>query len=219
MKRAAADLIWSAGAKVSREERADVIRRLPPLLKKLRDGMAEAGLGQEKQDEHIKALNDSLAAAFTAKAAAIPAERLDELMSRLEDLESMLPDAEDIVIDESIVMDLSGHESADLQIVTDGGSMPTPAMVAWARELQVGGWYMLEYMDRIEPVQLAWHGMRKQLSLFVSQQGRGTLFQQHRLASYLQAGLLVPAQDEALTVRATRSALAKLDADPERLLN
>ena len=34
-----------------------------------------------------------------------------------------------------------------------------------------------------------------------------------------QAGLLLPAQDEALTVRATRTALAKLDADPARLLN
>jgi hypothetical protein len=219
MRRAAADLIWSASAKVSREERAEVIRRLPLLLKTLREGMAEAGLPQAKQDEQIQALNDSLAAAFTAKAAAIPAERLDELMARLEDLEEMLPDADDITIDESIVMDLSGHESTELQIVTEGGSMPTPAMIAWARELQVGGWYMLEHRGRIEPVQLAWQGMRKQLSLFVSQQGRGTLFQQHRLASFLQAGLLVPAQDEALTVRATRSALAKLDADPERLLN
>lgn len=219
MKRAATDLIWSAGAKVSREERADVLRRLPPLLRTLREGMAEAGLAQDKQDEHIQSLNDSLAAAFTAKAAAIPAERLDELMARLEDLEEMLPDAEDLHIDESIVMDLSGHESSELQIVTEGGSMPTPAMTAWARELQVGSWYMLEHRGAIEPVQLAWQGMRKQLSLFVSQHGRGTLFQQHRLASYLQAGLLVPAQDEALTVRATRSALAKLDADPERLLN
>jgi len=218
MKRAATDLIWSAGAKVSREERADVLRRLPPLLKTLREGMGGAGLPQDKQDEHIQSLNDSLAAAFTAKAAAIPAERLDELMARLEDLEEMLPDADDLQIDESIVMDLSGHESTDLQIVTEGGSMPTPAMMAWARELQVGGWYMLEHRGAIEPVQLAWQGMRRQLSLFVSQQGRGTLFQQHRLASFLQAGLLVPAQDEALTVRATRSALAKLDADPERLL-
>jgi len=218
MKRAATDLIWSAGAKVSREERADVLRRLPPLLKTLREGMGGAGLPQDKQDEHIQSLNDSLAAAFTAKAAAIPAERLDELMARLEDLEEMLPDADDLQIDESIVMDLSGHESTELQIVTEGGSMPTPAMMAWARELQVGGWYMLEHRGAIEPVQLAWQGMRRQLSLFVSQQGRGTLFQQHRLASFLQAGLLVPAQDEALTVRATRSALAKLDADPERLL-
>ena len=30
---------------------------------------------------------------------------------------------------------------------------------------------------------------------------------------------MVPAQDEALTVRATRSALAKLDVDASRLLN
>jgi hypothetical protein len=45
------------------------------------------------------------------------------------------------------------------------------------------------------------------------------LFQRQRLASYLQAGLLLPAQDETLTVRATRSALAKLDADPTRLMS
>ena len=68
-------------------------------------------------------------------------------------------------------------------------------------------------------MQLAWQGMRRQLSLFVSPHGRGILFQQHRLAAFLQAGLLVPAQDESLTVRATRSALAKLDVDPSRLLN
>jgi hypothetical protein len=97
--------------------------------------------------------------------------------------------------------------------------MPTPAMVAWARELQVGSWSMLERGGSSEPVQLAWHGMRKQLSLFVTPHARCVLFQQHRLASYLQAGLIVPAQDEALTVRATRSALAKLDVDAELLLN
>ena len=97
--------------------------------------------------------------------------------------------------------------------------MPTPAMIAWARELQVGGWYMLDYRNRNEAVQLAWLGMRKQLSMFVTPQGRCVLFQQQRLAAFLQAGLLVPAQDEALTVRATRSALAKLDVDPSRLLN
>ena len=218
MKRAAADLIWSAGAKVSREERAEVITRLPGLLRMLREGMAEAGVPTEKQDEHIQALNDSLAAAFTARAAAIPVERLNELMARLETLEELLPDAEDVQINESLVMDLSGHESDDLEVVIDGGSMPTPAMRDWARELQVGGWYMLEYRDRIEPVQLAWQGMKKQLSLFVSVQGRGTLFQQQRLASFLQAGLLVPAQEESLTVKATRSALAKLDNDPGRLI-
>ena len=219
MKRAAADLIWSASAKVSRAERAEVIRRLPPLLKTLRDGMDDAGIPMPKQDEHIQRLNNSLAAAFTAKAAAISHERLEELMGRLETLEELLPEAEDVDIDESLVMDLSGHESSELEVVGEGGSMPTPAMLAWARELQVGGWYMLDYRNRNEAMQLAWQGMRRQLTLFVSPQGRGVLFQQHRLAAFLQAGLLVPAQEEALTVRATRSAMAKLDGDPSRLLN
>ncbi len=218
MKRAAADLIWSASAKVTREERAEVIRRLPLLLKNLREGMAAAGMDAARQDEHIQQLNNSLAAAFTAKAAVIPDDRLRELMERLETLEELLPDAEGVEIDESMVLDLSGHQSAELDVVLDGGSMPTPAMLAWARELQVGSWYMLDRGGRSEAVQLAWHGMRKQLSLFVTPQGRCVLFQQHRLASYLQAGLMLPAQDEALTVRATRSALAKLDVDASRLL-
>ena len=219
MKRAAADLIWSASAKVTREERAEVIRRLPVLLKSLREGMLSAGMDTAKQDEHIQQLNNSLAAAFTAKAAVIPDERLRELMEQLETLEELLPDAADVEIDESMVLDLSGHQSSDLEVVLEGGSMPTPAMVAWARELQVGSWYMLDRAGHAEPVQLSWHGLRKQLSLFVTPQGRCVLFQQHRLASFLQAGLIVPAQDEALTVRATRSALAKLDVDSSRLLS
>lgn len=218
MKRAASDLIWSAGAKVSREERAEVIRRLPPLLKVLREGMEQAGIAADKQDEHIQRLNDSLAAAFTAKTAAVPHERLVELMARLETLEEMLPEATDVEIDQEMVLDLSGQESSELEVVGEGGSTATPAMLAWARELQVGTWYMLDYRDRKEAVQLAWFGLRKQLALFVSPQGRGILFQQHRLAAFLQAGLLVPAQDEPLTVQATRSALAKLDGDPSRLL-
>ncbi|HEY1131067.1 MAG TPA: DUF1631 family protein, partial [Roseateles sp.] len=221
MKRAAADLIWSASAKASREERAEVIRRLPLLLKTLRDGMGHAGLPTEKQDEHVRQLNNALAAAFTAKTAAIPRERLDELMDQLDTLEAMLP--EDIEgeshVDEMLVRDLSGHESEGMEVVAEGGSAPTPAMVAWARELQVGGWFMLDYRGRNEQVQLAWRGLRKQLALFVTPQGRGVLFSLNRMAAFLQAGLLLPAQDEALTVLATRKALAKLDADPSGLLS
>ena len=219
MKRAAADLIWSATAKVSREERAEVIRRLPPLLKVLREGMGHAGLSAQKQDEQIRALNNSLAAAFTAKTATIPPDRLEELMSQLETLEAMLPDTAGGELDETLMRDLSAHESEELEVVAEGGAPPSAAMLAWAQELQIGSWYMLDYRGRTEPVQLAWRGLRHQLILFVSPKGRGVLFQQSRLAAFLQAGLLLPAQDEALTVKATRNALAKIDADPERLLN
>jgi hypothetical protein len=220
MKRAAADLIWSASAKVSREERAEVIRRLPPLLKTLRDGMGQAGMAVERQDEQVRTLNNALAAAFTAKTAQIPRERLDELMDQLETLEAMLPEGgEEIDIDPTMVRDLSGHESEGMEVVAEGGSDPSPAMLAWAKELQVGGWYMLDYRNRNEAVQLAWRGNRRQMALFVTASGRGVLFQLSRMAAFLQAGLLLPAQDESLTVKATRNALAKLDVDPSRLLN
>jgi hypothetical protein len=220
MKRAAADLIWSASAKVSREERAEVIRRLPPLLKTLREGMSQAGMAVERQDEQVRTLNNALAAAFTAKSAQIPRERLDELMDQLETLEAMLPEGGDeIDIDQTMVRDLSGHESEGMEVVAEGGSDPSPAMLAWAKELQVGGWYMLDYRGRNEAVQLAWRGTRRQMALFVTASGRGVLFQLSRMAAFLQAGLLLPAQDESLTVKATRNALAKLDVDPTRLLN
>jgi hypothetical protein len=219
MRAAATDLIWSAGAKVTREERAEVIRKLPPLLKKLREGMESAGVDGLKRDEHIRSLNESLAAAFSAKAAAIPPERFEELRERLEALEELLPEAGDVQLDQTLMLDISGDDQSALEVVGEGGSMPTPAMLQWARELQVGSWYMLEYGGSTQAVQLAWQGMRRHLSLFVTPTGRCLLFEQNRLASYLQAGLLLPAQDEALTVRATRTALAKLDADPARLLN
>ena len=171
------------------------------------------------QDERVAELNNALAAAFTAKAAAIPDDRLDELKERLESLEEMLPETAHLQIDESVVLDLSGYENSELEVVTGGGSTPTAAMLAWARELQVGSWFMLDYRDRLEPVQLAWRGLRGQLSLFVASTGRCVLFQRQPLAAFLQAGLLQPAQDESLTVRATRTALAKLDVDPSRLLS
>ncbi|MDI1260036.1 DUF1631 family protein [Aquabacterium sp.] len=219
LKRAAADLIWSASAKHSREDRADVLRRLPPLLKKVRDGMARAGMAVEKQDEHVHELNAALAAAFSARSATISSAHLKEVTERLEALDDILPNLAEVELDAQTLRDLSGHESSDLEVVAEGGTMPTPAMMAWARELQIGAWFQLDYRGSQESVQFAWSGLQKQLALFVTPQGRGVLFQLHRLAAFLQAGLLVPVEEESLTVRATREALAKLDADPDRLLN
>ena len=137
----------------------------PPPAAAAEDAARRHGAGRRRRwpsrTSTSSALNNSLAAAFTAKAAAISQDRLEELMTRLETLEELLPDAEDVEIDESMVLDLSGHESSELEVVAEGGSMPTPAMLAWARELQVGSWYMLDYRDRNESVQLAWQGMRK----------------------------------------------------------
>jgi hypothetical protein len=210
MKRVASDLIWSAGAKINREERASVLRRLPPLLKSLREGMAMSGLEPARQDELVKALNDALAAGFTAKAAPIPTAQLMDLTEQLESLESMMPDADLVEIDDALMRDLPGMSSTDLEVVRDGGDEPLEAMLAWARELQVGSWFLLAHGERHEPLQLAWYGLRRQLALFVAPNGQCKLFQTRRLAAYLQAGLMQPAQEEALTIKATREALEAL---------
>jgi hypothetical protein len=188
MKRAAADLIWSASAKVSREERAEVIRRLPPLLKTLRDGMQSAGVPANKQDEHIQKLNNSLAAAFTAKAAAIPHDRPRDLMARLETLGRAA--ARRRRRRDRRVARCSTCRPRELRARGGRrGRLDAHAGHAVVGPRAAGGsWFMLDYRNRNEAVQLAWQGLRKQLTLFVSPQGRGILFQQHRLAAFLQAG-------------------------------
>jgi hypothetical protein len=213
---AALELVWIASAKTTREERAEVIRRLGPLLAALRQGMLSGGLPGDRQETSLRALNVSLTAAFAARSAAIDTDQLSRLKLRLEALDEILPDA-DFEIDDSFALDLSGHESDELEIVAEGGMTPSAGALAATDEMLVGAWYMLEYRDRQEAVQLAWQGMRKQLSLFVSSRGRCVLFQRRRLAAFLQAQLLTPAQDESLTIAATRSAIEKINADPDRL--
>ncbi len=92
-------------------------------------------------------------------------------------------------------------------------------MVAWAQELvQVGNWFTLDHNGSSNQVQYAWHSERKQLHLFAATDGSSYLIQLRRLGAYMQSGLLVAREEEGLTVRATRDALAKLNANPERLL-
>jgi Protein of unknown function (DUF1631) len=217
VREAATELLWTASAKTNREERAEVIRRLPPLLTTLRTGMSAAGMSQQRQDEALRSLNLALTAAFGARAMAISPQQLDQLKRRLETIEELLPD-EDFEIDDAWVMDESSHQHEGLEIVSEGGSMPDPEMLAWAERLRAGESFMLDYRGRHESVRLAWQGMHRQLTLFTAPGGRCVLFQKARLAAFLQAGLLVPAQDESLTTAATRSAMAKINADPARLL-
>ena len=220
LKRSAADLVWAASAKPNRADRAKVIADLPKLLELLRLGMTMLGMDSKTQDDNIKAISDTLADAFMSKTGDISSERIDALAKRLVNLEDYLSDEDvgDLPLDtESLVM-MIGIDVSDIEVVTDGGSQPTEAMRAWAHELQLGSWFSLDHNGQISHVQFAWRSDRKQLHLFATSDGRNFLIQARRLAAYLQAGLLLPTEEEALTVRATRDALAKLEANPERLL-
>ncbi len=220
LKKLASDLVWSASAKPNRSDRARVIRDLPQLLQKLRSGMSLLGIATPEQDAHIKTVSDTLADAFVSKTQAIPSEQIAAMAERLANLEDFVTDEGmgDLPLDAQAIEMMLGLDASNIDVVTDGGSKPSPAMLAWAQQLQVGAWFTLDHNGRVAQVQFVWRSDRKHLNLFASSDGRSYLIQARRLAAYLQAGLLVPQEQEALTVRATRDALVKLNANPERLL-
>ena len=220
LKKSASDLVWAASAKPNRSDRARVIQDLPQLLHKLRAGMSLLGVASSEQEAHIKTVSDILADAFLSKTQAIPAEQIQAMAERLANLEDFVSDEGmgDLPLDAQSIEMMLGIDAAQIDVVADGGSKPTAAMQAWAQELELGSWFTLDHNGRVAQVQFVWRSDRKHLNLFASTDGRSYLVQAGRLAAYLQAGLLLPQEEEALTVRATRNALGKLEANPERLL-
>ncbi len=219
-KQAASDLVWAASAKPNRGDRARVIAELPRQLQLLRQGMALLGLDAAAQDAQLKIISDILADAFMSKTDAIPMAQVHAMAKRLTNLEDYLSDEDvgDLPLDTESLVTMIGLDAAHTEVIANGGSQPTEAMRSWARELQLGSWFSLDHNGTLSQVQFVWCSERKQLHLFAAVDGRNFLIQMRRLAAYLQAGLLVPTEEEALTVRATREALAKIDANPERLL-
>ncbi|MFN4359624.1 MAG: DUF1631 family protein [Hylemonella sp.] len=220
LKKAAADLVWSASAKPNRNDRARVIQDLPQLLQRLRAGMSLLGMSATDQDAHIKIVSDTMADAFMSKTQAIPQAQIDAMTQRLANLEDFVSEdgLGDLPLDAESIEMMLGIDASTIEVVTNGGSKPTPAMVAWAQELQPGSWFTLDHNGKVAQVQFVWRSDRKHLNLFASSDGHSYLIQAGRLAAYLQAGLLLPQEEETLTVRATREALTRLEANPERLV-
>lgn len=221
LKQTASDLLWAASAKPTRNERAQVIAQLPRLLTRLRKGMTLLGMDADTQEVQIKTISDILADAFMSRTETIPPAQLEAVTRNLSRLEDFLPQEEglaDLELDQDSIELITGVDASNIEVITQGGKPPGEAMRAWAMELQLGSWFRLDHNNNPSQVQLAWRSNRGQLCLFTSPSQRCYLIQTARVASYLQAGLLIPAEDESLTVRATRAALEKLDANPERLL-
>ncbi len=218
-KRAATDLVWSASAKTSRTARARVIQNLPGLLATLRQGMTALGLGQPVQETHIKIISDTLADAFMSKTDVVSYAQIEAMTRQLARLEDVVPPdgMGDLPLDAESIEMMLGIDASSIVVVSDGGIQPSADMVAWAKALVVGTWFNLDHNGDRGRVQFAWRSGKQKLHLFASPGGKSYLIQAGRLAAYLQAGLLMPMEVEPLTVRATRDALAKIEANPERL--
>ncbi len=221
LKKAAPDLVWSASAKPNRADRARVIQELPSLLQRLRVGMELLALPDTDQDQHIKVVSDTLSDAFLSKTQLIPQEQIDAMAERLGNLEDFVNDdgSVDLPLDPENIEMVLGIDTSSLEVIANGDVKPPPALLAWAHELHLGTWFTLNHNNQITQVQFVWRSDRKHLNLFSAPSGKNFLIQAGRLAVYLQAGLLVPQEEDALTIRATRDALSKIEANPERLVN
>ena len=219
-KQAAADLLWAVSAKPERAERSRVVQQLPRLLHSLREGMTLLALPAEEQDRQIKIVNDAVMQAFVARDEGLTQAQLEQLSGALAALEDVVTDDPegDLWLDPAVIEMVFGASAAAVEVIAAGGSQPPEAIVQWARALDLGTGFTLDYQGVATPVQYAWRSARGQLHLLASRAGKSYLLQTQRLAAYLQAGLLVPLEDEALTVRATRDALAKLQVQPGQML-
>ena len=219
-KQAAADLLWAVSAKPDRAERSRVMQQLPALLHGLRAGMGLLALPAEEQERQIKRINDAVVQAFMTRGESLAPEQIEQLSRALAALEDVVNDDPegDMWLDPGMVEVVFGDSAGAVEVVATGGSAPPEAIVQWARALDLGIWFTLDYQGAAVSVQYVWRSARGQLHLFASRTGKNYLMQTQRLAAYLQAGLLVPLEDEALTVRATRDALAKLQVQPGQML-
>lgn len=220
LKKTASELIWAASAKPTRAERAHVIASLPQILKNLRGGMALLNADEAVQDELFQSINNALADAFMAKTQGIDDARIAALAQRLEHLEDFVSadGLDEFQIDAQAIEQLLGIEVAGMHVINEGGDSPSAEMSQWVAQVGLGSWYRLSYGGQDLQVQHVWRSPLGHLHLLATTVSESYLMQTQRMAAYLEAGLMEPQETESLTTRATRDAMAKLQAQPDLLL-
>jgi hypothetical protein len=215
------DLIWAAGAKPSRAERQKAIAEVPQIMACLRAGMKLINSPDTEQQSIIESIHTVLTDAFMSKTEPIDQEVLAALSERLANLEDYVTDADlgrELPLDAESIEMVLGIDTSGLNLVTGEGSPdPSDDIKAWMQSLLLGSWHRLDHNGNIDRVQFCWRSAQGQLYLFVSSDGNAYLFQRKGLAAYLNTALLLPAEEEALTVIATREALTKIEANPGRM--
>lgn len=221
LKRTASELIWAASSKSTRAERARVISTLPGLLKNLRTGMALLGSDEASTEEQFQVISNALADAFMSKAQGIDDAHIQALAKRLANLEDYVSEdgLDEMQIDAQAIEDLLGVDVSGLKVITSGGQAASADMLKWVSQVTLGSWFNLEHAGQNLLVQHAWRSPLGHLHLFATALGDSYLMQTQRMAAYLEADLMKPQEIDSLTTRATRDAMAKLQAQPDLLLD
>ena len=220
-KKVVTDLVWAASAKLNREDRARIIEELPALLQQLRSGMTLLALSAHVQDAHIKSISETLTAAFMSKTQVISKSRIDAIAKRLGHLEDFISadGMGNLQLSAESLEVMIGLDAAEIEVLTNPDQNSTEDTTEWTNELHTGEWFTLNHNNVVSQVQYIWRSERQHFHMFTSKANKSFLIQAGRMVAYLRAGLLIPNEEETLTERAARDALAKLQANPERLLS
>lgn len=220
-KKVVSDLVWAASAKLNREDRARIIEELPALLQQLRSGMTLLALSAHVQEGHIKSISETLTAAFMSKTQAISKSRIDAIAKRLGHLEDFIgvDGMGNLQLSAESLEVMIGLDAAEIEVLTNPDQDTTEDTADWINQLHTGEWFTLNHNNVMSQVQYVWRSERQHFHMFTSKANKSFLIQAGRMVAYLRAGLLMPNEEETLTERAARDALAKLKANPERLLS
>jgi hypothetical protein len=221
LKEGTSRLIWAAGAKHLRADRMKLIAEMPSLMQLLRDGLDTINMDNQAAKELVDMLSRALGDTFKVRTQAIDAAQLAAISKRLQNLEEFFSDEDlgDLPIhpeDLELMLDM---DSQGLTLILQSPAEPGEAAMHWTREIELGKWFALEHMGAKATVQYAWHSDMRQLHLLASADGASYLFQARALAGYLETQKITPLEEEALSLRATRVALDKINAQPESLLD
>ena len=214
-KQAAADLLRSVSPRSDAAEHERLVQQFANVIIVLREGMTTLAIPCNKQSDYVKRLTDGVEQAFAPENNSISQATLDDLAHQLAKLEDVVNDDSEgeVLLDPHMIDLMFGSEGNALEVISTGGLPPTEDMLQWTHEQELGAWFSLDHKGMVSLAQYVWHSARGQLHLLNSSDGKSYLMQTHQFAAYLQAGLLTPVEDETLTARATRQALAQISTE------
>jgi len=187
------ELVWSVQSKVDMDARLMLVRILPGLLKRLREGVAEIGLPQKLCDRFFATLVILHANAVRPNAQPVPLPDITP-----EEIEALEP-----------------SPAADVATMTASVSEAVPAVpevedefTLRARALNKGDWIEFHYDDgTFRWARLGWASSIKNTYLFSDQDGMNSFsISLHRLADKLRRGEAVLVERKSIT----ESAFGKL---------
>lgn len=190
-------LVWSVQPKVESEDRRELLRSIPELLRTLRESLAQVSYDQRRLARWFREL----------QALHIAALRRTSAVSRQEGYRARRPDASD---DTPLSSDMAGAVvSADFARL----DTPEPA----APGLERGAWIEVRRDDG-DPVRvkLAWRSPQSGINLFVDARGRKALeLTEKDMMTLRQQGTLTVLADVPIVDRAMEQVVHKLKGGQE----